>query len=97
MQIILSHFGKVKLISQSKAINAEYIEELTGISKYKANEEQRKELFSKINRRNYNKMKENVRELSSNDEEVSSTNILEFIERFENQDDSWIDEINTII
>ena len=96
MQIILSHFGKIKLTSQSKSINAKYIEELTGIVNYKANEEQRKELFSKINRRNYNTMKENISELSKNDEDISSTNILEFIEKFENEDDSWIEEINSM-
>lgn len=39
-------------------------------------------------------MKENVRKLSTNDEDTSSTNILKFIERFENDNDSWIDEIN---
>ena len=94
MQIILSHFAKIKLTSQSKSVNAKYIEELTGIVNYKANEEQRKQLFSKINRKNYATMKENVSELSSNDEDISSTNILSFIKKFENDDDSWIDEIN---
>ena len=94
MQIILSHFAKIKLTSQSKSVNAKYIEELTGIQSYKATDEQRKELFSKIKRENYDVMKENVKNLSTNDEELSSTNILKFIERFESDDDSWIDEIN---
>ena len=39
-------------------------------------------------------MKQNVAKLSTNDEDISSTNILKFIEKFENDDDSWIDEIN---
>ena len=39
-------------------------------------------------------MKENVKKLSTNDEETSSTNILKFIERFESDDESWIDKIN---
>lgn len=39
-------------------------------------------------------MKENVKKLSTNDEDISSTNILKFIEKFESDDDSWIDEIN---
>lgn len=94
MQIILSHFGKVRLTSQSKRINASHIQRLTGIEGYKANEEQRKELFKKINRSNYEIMKENIGELSTNDEDASSTNILKFIKRFESADDSWIDEIN---
>ncbi len=94
MQIILSHFGEIKLTSQSKSVNAKCIEKLTGISNYKATEEQRRELFGKINRANYYIMKENVKKLSTNDKEISSTNILKFIEKFENNDDSWIDEIN---
>ncbi len=94
MQIILSHFAEIKLKSQSKTVNAKYIEELIGIQNYKATEEQRKELFSKIKRDNYNTMKENVSKLSINDEDISSTNILKFIDRFENDNDNWIDEIN---
>lgn len=94
MQIILSHFAKIKLTSQSKAVNAKHIEQLTGVINYKATEEQRKELFSKIKRDNYETMKENVSKLSTNDEDTSSTNILKFIEKFENDNDRWIDEIN---
>ena len=94
MQIILSHFAKIKLTSQSKSVNAKYIKKLTGIQNYKATDKQRKELFSKIKRENYDIMKENVKNLSINDEELSSTNILKFIEKFESDDDSWIDEIN---
>ena len=94
MQIVLSHFAEIKLTSQSKTVNAKHIEKLTGITNYKATEEQRKELFSKIKRDNYDSMKETVKKLSTNDEDTSSTNILKFIEMFENDDDSWIDEIN---
>jgi hypothetical protein len=39
-------------------------------------------------------MKENIKKLSSNDEEVSSTNILDFIGNFESEEDGWIDTIN---
>lgn len=94
MQIILSHFSEIKLTSQSKSVNSKYIQKLTGIENYKATEEQRKVLFGKIKRDNYEVMKENVKKLCSSDEEISSTNILKFIEKFENDDDSWIDEIN---
>lgn len=50
--------------------------------------------YRKIKRSNYEKMKENVSKLSANDEEISSTNILKFIENFESDDDKWIDELN---
>lgn len=94
MQIILSHFTEIKLTSQSKHVNAQYIEEYTGIKNYDATEEQRKELFSMIRRDNYEIMKENISKLPTNDEEISSTNFLKFLENFESEDDSWIDEIN---
>ena len=40
-------------------------------------------------------MKENIKKLSTNDEDISSTNFLKFIENFQNDDDRWIDEINS--
>lgn len=94
MQIILSHFAEEKLTTQSKSVNGEYIEKLVGIQNYKATEEQRKEFFSKIKRENYEVMKDNIAKLSTNDEEISSTNFLKFVQRFENEDDGWIEEIN---
>ncbi|MBR2787369.1 MAG: hypothetical protein IKD76_07850 [Clostridia bacterium] len=94
MQIILSHFGEIKLTSQSKAINSGFIEKFTGIKNYKATVEQRRELFSNIKRDNYEVMKENVAKLSSDDGDLSSTNILKFVNHFEGNDDLWIDEIS---
>lgn len=94
MQIILSHFSQIKLSSQRKSVNSKYIEKLIGIKNYKATDEQRKMLFGKIKRDNYNTMKENLKSLSTNDEEISSTNFLRFIVKFESEDESWIEEIN---
>lgn len=93
MQIILSHFGEIKLTSQSKAVNSEYIKNLTNISNYKATNEQRTELFKKIKKDNYKIMKKNIAKLSTNDKDTSSTNFLKFIENFENDDDTWVDAI----
>lgn len=94
MQIILSHFAEIKLTSQSKTRNSKFIEKYIGIKNYKATEAQRKELFSKIKRSNYKKMKENIKKLSTDDNVTSSTNILKFMEKFENDNTSWIDKIN---
>lgn len=74
MQIIISHFAEKKLTSQSKHTNSRYIEEYTGIKNYKATEEQRKVLFGLIKRENYKVMKENIKKLSTNDLDTSSTN-----------------------
>ena len=94
MQIFLSHFKYIKLTSQSKHVNARYIAELTNIDNYDAKEKQRKEFFSKIKRNNYTLMKENISKLSIDDNDVSSTNFLEFIKKFENDEANWINDIN---
>lgn len=94
MQIILSHFAEIKLTSQSKHVNAKYIEKIIGIKNYDATDDQRKELFSQIKRDNYTKMKENVEKLSTKDNDTSSTNILKFVSNFESDDIKWIKEIN---
>lgn len=97
MQIFLSHFKDIKLKSQSKHVNANYIDELLDIKNYDAKDAQRKEFFIKIKRNNYSLMKENIKKLSNNDEDVSSTNFLEFIEKFESDDISWINTINQVL
>lgn len=94
MQIILSHFSDIKLSSQSKSVNAKYIEKYVNIFNYKATESQRKELFSKIKRDNYEVMKENISKISTDINNVPSTNILKFLMRFENDDVSWINKLN---
>ena len=94
MQIFLLHFKYIKLTSQSKHVNARYIAELTNIDNYDAKEKQRKEFFSKIKRNNYTLMKENISKLSIDDNDVSSTNFLEFIKKFENDEANWINDIN---
>ena len=94
MQIIISHFAEVKLTSQSKAVNSKYIKEYVGIDNYKATDEQRKELFGRIKRSNYETMKENIAKLSTDDNVISSTNVLKFVEKFESDDERWMDEIN---
>lgn len=94
MQIMLSHFAEIKLTSQSKSVNSEYIEKFVGVSNYKATEEQRKKFFSQIKQGNYELMKKNIAKLSTNDWKISSTNFLKFVKCFESEDDSWIEEIN---
>ena len=94
MQIILSHFANVKLKSQSKKENSKLIKQYTNIENYDAKEEQVKELTNKITRKNYETMKKNISKISTKDNEKPSTNILYFLEKLENNDIKWIDEIN---
>lgn len=97
MQVILSHFGKVSLRTQNKSKNSPEIQKLTGLdstSNYKGNKEQRDFVFSKITKENYEKMKNEILNLSTNYKNVPSTNFLYYLKCFESSYTSWIDDIN---
>ena len=97
MQVILSHLGDVELNHVSKNKNSETIRKLTGIDNYDAKEKQINELMQKINSRNYQEMKRRIEKMSSDYRVVPSTNLLMFLKNFENDDTSWVDEINNQI
>ena len=94
LQIVLSHFGDVLLTSVAKKTNAEAVEQLTGIKNYDAKQEQIEEMIGKIHFESLNAFKERLRNLSNNLTDIPSTNFLYFLERFENDNSGWIDEIN---
>lgn len=93
MQIILSHFNRVNLKSNSKTINSTLIQKLTGVKDYIATENQRTSIMKKINAKNYEVMKQNVAGLSSKCDKVPSTNILELFEQLEKNEGSWIQKL----
>ena len=93
MQIILLHFGDVLLKNQGKKTNSTEIEHLTGIRGYDAHEGQIQELCGKITRANYQEMKTRTKAINYPDNVSGSTNISEFLDRFEKSDDHWITEI----
>ena len=97
LQIVLLHWADVRLTKVRKSKNAPYVEKYTGICGYKAKDEQRTELMSKITRANYDDMLQRLQKLPADDKIVSSSNFFTFIERFTSADDSWIDEINSMI
>lgn len=94
MQIILLHFGDVVLKSSQKSKNAEDIERLTGIKGYNASEEKRKELFDKITKENYVEMRERIKSLSTNSNDVNSSNISKFFDYLEEYYEKWYESIN---
>lgn len=94
MQIILSHFDKVSLKSNSKSDNANLIKKLAGIEEYKATEKQRKSLMNQIDRRNYLNMKENLKVLSTDYTVIPSTNVLILFSQLEKGDNKWLIDIN---
>lgn len=94
MQIILSHFGKIRLKTNQKSQNSKYIEKFTGVKNYSGAETQRNSIMKKLNVENYNKMKQNIAGLSNSFTIVPSTNILELFNNLELTNNKWIKEIN---
>ena len=80
------HFAVVSLKTQGKKTNATLIEELTGVKGYKANQEDHaKTICDKINRQSYFDMKNRVADINRPDTVPGSTNIFEFLQRFESE------------
>ena len=94
MQIIIEHWGDVRLCSNNKKKNAPVIFDLTGIEGCKGRKEQRRELFSQITKRNYQKMKERIKKLPSDDTVEGSTNFGRFLDWFSSDDNEWMHIIN---
>lgn len=97
MQIVLSHFAEVELKTQSKSVNAPIIEKLTGVSGYKAKKKQIEDICKQITHTSYFSMKERIRKINKPFSEVPSTNFIQFLELFENDNDDWINEINKVL
>lgn len=90
----MSHFGEADLRNKGKKTNGRIIEELTGVANYDAHaDHQVKELCSKIFKRSYPEMRERVKEMDKGDELSGSTNFIHFLDKFENEDISWINDI----
>lgn len=83
MQIVLSHFDRVRLISNQKSVNADLIDVLTGISDYRARRYQREKLSSLIDRQNYEQMKYNISFLDLDYRVTPSTNAASFFNGLE--------------
>lgn len=94
MQIVVNHWQEVTLKSPAKKVNAPIIEGCTGVSNYKAREDQRQQVFEKITKENYVDMLDRVKKLANDDSVVGSSNFGEFMDCFSSGDDSWISEIN---
>ena len=97
MQIIIEHWDEVMLQSHKKNKNAPLIQALTGIENYKGRADQRKELFSKITRENYQEMQKRTKKFPQDDSLIGSSNFGKFLEHFSDEDNKWIRQINDII
>ena len=94
MQIILSHFGDVSLKNQGKKTNADVIEKYTDVKNYDAHENQIDDICRKIFRHTYAHMKARISNINLGDETSASTNFIVFLDYFENDSISWIEELS---
>ena len=97
LQIVLSHFDKVILTHKSKANNSSVVESITGIVNYKAKEEQILEMVSHIKYDSYHDMKKNLSTISKSVDDTPSTNFLDLIDVFENDDIKKIDDLINLL
>lgn len=93
MQIILSHFSSVRLMSNNKAKNSPLIKRLTGVDEYQAKANQREAIMKLVDSSNYSFMKANLITISCKWEETPSTNFIELLDKLEQADTSWINKI----
>lgn len=93
MQIILSHFGNVSLVNQGKKTNADIIERLTGVDGYDGHEKQITEICNHIYQRTYPEMKLRLVQDEYDDSCAGTSNVVHFLDFFENDDSKWIVDI----
>lgn len=94
LQIILSHFGDVKLETQAKRAARPMVKDLTGVENYDAHRDQLDAICKQIFYHIYLEMKQRIATLSTDPNNLPSTNMLELLTRLESSDASWIAEIN---
>ena len=97
MQIIIEHWGDVRLCSNNKKKNAPVIFDLTGIEGYKGRKEQRRKLFSQITTENYQEMRERIKQIPWDDTVEGSTNFGRFLDYFSSDDRRWMQMINEVL
>lgn len=97
MQIILSHFAKVGLKTNSKRENGSLISKYTGVCNYRATEKQREQMLKKLDKNNYQTMKTNLLGISEKFTDVPSTNVRGLFDNLETYDKKWITNINKAI
>ena len=97
LQIILLHFGEVKLNTQAKAVAREDVERLTGVQHYDAHQDQLETICGKIFFRSWGEFIQRLKLLSKNSDDIPSSNIGALFEKLCSDDFKWIDDINASI
>lgn len=97
MQIILQHWCEEKLKTPSKKVNASLIQQYTGVENYKGRADQRKQIMEQITVENFGEMEERIKQMEDDDKIIGSSNFARFIKFLTNEDDGWIEKINTLL
>lgn len=97
LQIVLQHWDSVSLKSKAKKMNAPIIEKYTGVKNYSASDRQREQIYSQINRSNFEDMLTRIKQIPSDDTIVGSSNFGRFIENLVSPSTKWITKINAIL
>ena len=97
LQVVLSHFEKVRLKSNQKSDNANLVKKLTGVNGYIAKSKQREAILAKINIENYAVMKSNISSLSHDYRNVPSTNFDNLLSSLESNNTKWVDVLKNKI
>lgn len=94
LQIILSHFGEINLTTQAKSAAREDVELLTGVQNYDAHQDQLETICQKIFFKSWDPMRKRLSLLSTDPNDIPSSNILLLFERLSSDDYTWIDQVN---
>lgn len=98
LQIVLSHFGEIKLTTSNKKKNQPTVMTCTGVSGYKGREDQRTTIYNQITVSNFEVMKKNIQKINTSDFKiVSSTNFYNLVDSLESKKTDWLDNINKMI
>jgi hypothetical protein len=97
LQVILYHFGDAELTTQAKTAARDDVFRLTGIEYYDAHQDQLEEICRKIFLRSWDDMIERLRQLSTEPDDMPSSNMIILFEHLCSDDISWIDEVNSSV
>lgn len=97
LQIILSHFGEVNLITQAKSAAQEDVERLIGVKNYDAHQKQLDIICKNILFRTWTEFYERLKLLSTDPKDIPSSNMKLLFDRLCSDDPVWIDQLNESI
>ncbi|MCD8201494.1 MAG: hypothetical protein LUD47_05460 [Clostridia bacterium] len=93
MQLILSHGSDIRLKTKENREHQPETEESCGVKNYGKDRHDRDALVSKITAENYADMKKRIGRLSSDFEEIPSTNVLPLFDALDGAGSEWIDSV----